>query len=245
MSRIFISHSSANNAEAIALRDWMIVEGWSDLFLDLDPDRGIAAGERWERALNEAARRCEAVLPRRNSWAEVSLVHQRADVRAPSQQASFRRPDPGRFDSCCSPARRHQHVATRQSRYGARPPAISRRAANHRRGGARNLFIRRSHTPKGQLQRAGLHASYFKWPPEHDPKRAPYRGLRPLEAEDAGILFGREAPIVEVIGRLRGLTEAAAPRLMVILGASGRKVQLSARRSLPGLPTRRRSFHCR
>ncbi|MEQ1731907.1 MAG: toll/interleukin-1 receptor domain-containing protein, partial [Vicinamibacterales bacterium] len=62
MSRIFISHSSANNAEAIALRDWLVSEGWSDLFLDLDPDRGIAAGERWERALNEAARRCEAVI---------------------------------------------------------------------------------------------------------------------------------------------------------------------------------------
>ena len=62
MSRIFISHSSSNNAEAIALRDWLVAEGWSELFLDLDPDRGIAAGERWERALNEAARRCEAVV---------------------------------------------------------------------------------------------------------------------------------------------------------------------------------------
>ena len=51
MARIFLSHSSANNAEAIALRDWLVAEGWSDLFLDLDPDRGIAAGERWERAL--------------------------------------------------------------------------------------------------------------------------------------------------------------------------------------------------
>ena len=27
-----------------------------------------------------------------------------------------------------------------------------------------------------------------------DPNRPPYRGLRPLEAEDAGIFFGREAP---------------------------------------------------
>ncbi len=36
--------------------------GWDDLFLDLEPERGIAAGERWERALNEAAMRCEAVL---------------------------------------------------------------------------------------------------------------------------------------------------------------------------------------
>src|SRR6516165_528436 len=62
VSRIFISHSSTDNAPAIALRDWLVGEGWDDLFLDLDPERGIVAGERWERALNDAARRCEAVL---------------------------------------------------------------------------------------------------------------------------------------------------------------------------------------
>ena len=63
MSRIFLSHSSANNAEAVALRDWLEREGWKDeIFLDLDPNRGIAAGERWERRLNETANRCEVVL---------------------------------------------------------------------------------------------------------------------------------------------------------------------------------------
>jgi hypothetical protein len=62
MSRIFPSHASANNSEAVALRDWLAREGFDDVFLDVDPDRGIAAGERWERALNEAATRCEAVL---------------------------------------------------------------------------------------------------------------------------------------------------------------------------------------
>jgi hypothetical protein len=41
VSRIFISHSSANNAEAIALRDWMRSQGWEDIFLDLDPERGF------------------------------------------------------------------------------------------------------------------------------------------------------------------------------------------------------------
>ena len=46
-------------------------------------------------------------------------------------------------------------------------------------------------------------------------------GFRPLEAEDAGIFFGRGAPIVEALDRLRGLREAASPRLFVILGASG------------------------
>src|ERR1700736_5640878 len=63
MSRIFLSHSSTNNAEAVALRDWLADNGWKDeVFLDLDPQRGIAAGERWERALHEGASRCEAVL---------------------------------------------------------------------------------------------------------------------------------------------------------------------------------------
>jgi hypothetical protein len=71
------------------------------------------------------------------------------------------------------------------------------------------------------LQRAGLDSRFFLWPPENDPERPPYRGLRPLEAEDAGIFFGRDAAIVEALDRLRGLRNAAAPRLLVVLGASG------------------------
>jgi len=46
MARIFLSHSSRYNAEAVALGAWLAAEGWDDLFLDLDPTRGIAAGER-------------------------------------------------------------------------------------------------------------------------------------------------------------------------------------------------------
>ena len=42
MSRIFLSHSSANNDQAVALYDWLQREGWKDeVFLDLDPIRGI------------------------------------------------------------------------------------------------------------------------------------------------------------------------------------------------------------
>jgi TIR domain len=62
MSRIFLSHSSTNNFEAIALRDWLASEGWQDVFLDLDPERGIAAGQSWERALHAAATSGEAII---------------------------------------------------------------------------------------------------------------------------------------------------------------------------------------
>ena len=62
MSRIFISHSSANNAIALALASWLEANGWSDYFLDIDDTRGIAPGERWMAALAGAVDRCEAVI---------------------------------------------------------------------------------------------------------------------------------------------------------------------------------------
>jgi len=62
MSRIFLSHSSQDNDSAVALRDWLSAHGWDDVFLDLDPRRGISAGSRWQRSLNQAALRCEGVL---------------------------------------------------------------------------------------------------------------------------------------------------------------------------------------
>jgi len=46
MARIFISHSSKDNFEAIAFRDWLVSEDWAqdDIFLDL---HRIGASERW------------------------------------------------------------------------------------------------------------------------------------------------------------------------------------------------------
>ena len=62
MPRIFLSHSSVNNGEAIAIRDWMKTRGWDEVFLDLDPERGLKAGERWQQELKRAAEHCEMVV---------------------------------------------------------------------------------------------------------------------------------------------------------------------------------------
>ena len=71
------------------------------------------------------------------------------------------------------------------------------------------------------VEEFGLDGKSFAWPPASDPNRAPYRGLRSLEAEDAGIFFGRDAPTIEALDHLRCLRDAAPPRVLVILGASG------------------------
>ena len=62
MGNIFISHSSQNVDRAKQVFDWLTANGWDDVFLDLDAEHGIAAGQRWKDALQKAAQRCEVVL---------------------------------------------------------------------------------------------------------------------------------------------------------------------------------------
>lgn len=40
--RIFISYSSMDNAPAITLRDWLVGEGWDDLFLETLTQNGAS-----------------------------------------------------------------------------------------------------------------------------------------------------------------------------------------------------------
>ncbi|MDQ3564278.1 MAG: hypothetical protein M3436_09100 [Pseudomonadota bacterium] len=74
---------------------------------------------------------------------------------------------------------------------------------------------------KNGLQKTGISAEHFPWPPQNDPDRAPYRGLKPLEAEDAAIFFGRNAQILHGMETLRDMRRNGIERLLVILGASG------------------------
>lgn len=222
MSRIFISHSSKDNFEAIGLRDWLATQGWEDVFLDLDPERGIVAGERWERALHEAANRCEAVvfLVSANWLASGWCLKEYALARGLNKNLFAVIIDPGKSIADLPPelAGTWQVVDLTGSQELEifRVPLPGSHEEKHVTFSAEGL--RRL---KRGLEKAGLDPRFFAWPPETEHDRAPYRGLKPLEGVDAGIFFGRDAPIVEAIGRLRGLREAAPPRLLVILGASG------------------------
>ena len=65
MSRVFLSHSSRDSRQAVAVKEWLIEQepGLVDeIYLDLDPHTGIRPGERWKEALNKASARCEAVI---------------------------------------------------------------------------------------------------------------------------------------------------------------------------------------
>jgi formylglycine-generating enzyme required for sulfatase activity len=221
VARIFLSHSSENNAQVIALCRWLEQEGWNDIFLDLDPERGIKAGERWEDALRDAADRCEVVLFFvSHAWLTSEWCRDEFRLARHLRKRLF--------------GILIEDIAT-----GDLPQMLTRewQVVNIAPVGDTKAFsvtLPRTGEPvqiafsveglrrlRLGLFSAGLNAGYFSWPPQNDPDRPPYRGLLPFEAEDAGIFVGREGPIIEAIDALRGLRGSAPPRLLVILGASG------------------------
>jgi len=222
MSRIFLSHSSKDNLPAIALRDWLRAEGWDDVFLDLDPKRGLVAGERWERGLHEAAGRCEAVVFLvSDPWlASDWCLKEYGLARGLNKKLFAVLIDPDKtvadLPGTLTGTWQVVDLARRQDMQIFRvadPDSHEEQHVAFSREGLRRL--------KSGLEKAGLDPKYFAWPPANDPDRPPYRGLQPLEAADAGIFFGRDAPIIEFTDALRGMRAGASPRLLVILGASG------------------------
>jgi TIR domain len=223
MSKLFLSHASSNNAEAVAIRDWLREEGWSDVFLDIDPDpeKGISPGERWEGALNQAASRCQAVL----CLVSQAWLDSRWCLNEFNLARRLNKPLFGALIEDIPVAKLPPDLT------GTWQIVDLASGSDHRMF---RVVLPRTHQQqhvtfsseglgrlRGGLAKSGIEPKFFAWPPPHDPHRAPYRGLKPLEAEDAGIFFGREGPIVEALDALRGLRDAAGSRLFVILGASG------------------------
>ena len=184
MSRIFLSHSTANNADAVALRDWLMQQGWDDVFLDLDPKRGIAVGENWGRRLSEAENRCEAVL----------FLVSRAWIASSSCRKEL--------SAALRLNKRLFGLLIEPLAIAELPPELSGnwQVTDLISGQDRACF--RVKLPRTQqvvdvslsqeglrrlragLVKAGLDPRFFAWPPTNDRERPPYRGLRPLEAED-------------------------------------------------------------
>jgi hypothetical protein len=221
MSRIFLSHSSSNNAQALAVAAWLEQQGWSDYFLDIDEDRGIAPGERWMAALTGAVDRCEAVIflvspAWRNSkycfaeFFEAKKLGKRifGVIVEPIALADLPEQMTAEWQVCDL-----THAGDPVPFNVARAPMVPPSEVTFPRAGLEALG-------RG-LRKAGLDASTFVWPPEGDPERSPYPGLRALEEADAAVFFGREASIVRAIDQIRLVRERRVEHLFVLLGASG------------------------
>ena len=193
MGTIFISHSSRDNDRAIATKQWLAENGWDDVFLDLDPKRGIVAGQRWKEALQQAAHRCEVVLALVSTeWLASGWCKAEVDAaRLMGKQIiiALIGIDKGQVPIDLSD---EQWVDLDRD-----PDAWTRL--------------------KEGLTRVGLDPSSFPF----EPGRRPYPGFAFLEEKDAAIFFGRDAQIVRGLDKIRGLVRTGVDRMLVILGASG------------------------
>lgn len=202
MGVLFISHSGRDNDAAIRVRDWLRAHGWGEVFLDLDPERGLAPGHSWQQELKQAGERCSGVLILLSPNWVVSRWCQ-TEFLVADQLGKHIFPifvAPTSFDDLPLELKAKFQIVD-LSEPGKETEGFERLAIG--------------------LKRAGLDPASFEWPPHGDPQRAIYRGLQSLEEKDAAIFFGRDSHITKALDALRRMRDGAPERMLAILGASG------------------------
>ncbi len=216
MSRIFLSHASADSREAFALKAWLIEadSGLADeIFLDLDRHTGIPAGVRWKEALRRANDRCEAVVCLlSDNWDashECKVEYRNAeDLNKPIFVV--------RLEPLTS-----QDITSEWQRcdlFGVGPKTSISVDGDPRPVEFLTEGLLRL---RDGLRAAGIGADTFAWPPADEPDRAPYRGWQPLHEVDAAVYFGRDVQIGRALSVIRELRNADGGHLFVVLGPSG------------------------
>ena len=217
MPRLFISHSSQDNAVALAFRKWLVANGWAetDVFIDL---HDLRAGARWRAELRKANTACEAVL----------LLASPEALDSPECQEELeaaRYPRKGDY-----PGHRPRSHGQRSAliRYRTRKSrswtcAVRQRSAYRsiqRRATRTKLQRRRAGFDQSPARRSRHFARQLPWTPK-DKSQGPYPGLAAFAEEDAGIFFGREPDIAAGLAKLRLMRKRRTSRLLVIQAASG------------------------
>lgn len=194
MGGIFISHSSKNNAEAERVRGWLEQQGWgrSQVFLDV---LELKSGDEWRKVLDAMADKEAVIVCLSDEWL---LSHE--CVREFTQAQERGKPI---FPLFVKPVTK------------TLPRFIT------------DLQIGDITTDDGftklrdQLLAKRVMPQTFPWPPKGEPDRVVYRGLQPLDVQDAAIFFGRDADITRGLDQLRRMRGGAPQRVLAILGASG------------------------
>ncbi|MBV9089785.1 MAG: TIR domain-containing protein [Mycobacteriaceae bacterium] len=216
MPRIFLSHSSRDNRQAIGLRQWLIDQDpqlADEIFLDLNRDTGIRSGVRWKDALRQASARCEAVICLLSPNWEVS-----AECRTEFRFAEYlnKRIFSARIAALTGddPTREWQQIDL----FGDGPTT----EVDIDDGRGPVIFLTEGlHRLRDGIAAAGIGAESFRWPPATDPRRAPYRGWEPLQDVDAAVFFGRDAQMLRGLDALRGMRRSGLETMFVVLGPSG------------------------
>jgi WD40 repeat protein len=189
---LFVSHAGADRATAEWVGGRLRAAGFAAVFVDVDPEDGIAPGQHWEQELYSRLRQCDGVVFLASShsvasawcFAEVTLAR------------SLGRP-----------------VFPVLLERGARLPLLD---------DVQSVPLGSDGSGLGRLvaglRAAGLDpGASFAW----DGLRSPYPGLAPFTAADAAVFFGRTAEIEQLLQLLQPTLQRGPSRFVGIVGPSG------------------------
>ncbi len=165
-----------------------------NIFLDTDPRDGISPGSEWQRALFQELRMCDAVVFL-NSLASQASMWCQTELAVAGELGK------GTYSlDLAQGIGPHPLIGARQGIVLGSTLEVST---------ARLI---------AQLRRDGLaERSAARW----QRNRPPYPGLAAMDIDDAGVFFGREAEVRNLISRVDGRLGQRDGDLVVVIGPSG------------------------
>jgi WD40 repeat protein len=193
LARIFISHSSQDNATAAELKVWLNARGFEHIFLDFDESGGIQPGAAWEKTLYREIERAQAVIV-------VVTEHWMASKWCFAEFCQARALGKAIFPLIVGP--------TGESIVGADLQSID--LVSDREGGMQRL--------NSALLRIALQS-----PEAFELPRSviPFPGLTAFGEDHAAVFFGRDSEITKLFEKLRHRRTTGGNNIFLVLGASG------------------------
>jgi WD40 repeat protein len=193
VARIFVSHSSHDNAAAADVRAWLVERGFPAPFLDYHPETGIPAGHNWEQEIYRQIKRCGAVV-------YLGSVKAGESKWCFAELALARSLDKPIFALHIEPDAKQPIVDDSQW-----TDFVAGKAEGFRR------------LARGMQESGFAPAAAVVW----DARRSPYPGLAAFEAEDEAVFFGREAEVETLFARVNDSHLDGTERFIPVVGASG------------------------
>jgi WD40 repeat protein len=194
MSAIFISHSSKDRDRAVTLHRKLLERGYESVFLDVDRDDGVVAGEKWEEVLYHKLRACQVMVALvtdawwRSHWCFAELSHAREKGKTIIGLMAQLNIDTGVL--------RDTQVI----------PYVDESSDTDER-----LYVALNEVLDGR--------GYFR----ADESRPPYPGLNCFEEQDAAVFCGRDGEVRALLERLTAMRRDRDPgrRTLLVIGPSG------------------------
>ncbi|MBM5817209.1 MAG: TIR domain-containing protein [Cyanobacteria bacterium K_Offshore_surface_m2_239] len=195
MARVFLSHSSRDDTAARRMKQWLLDQGFEAPFLDFDKHSGIPPGANWEQVLYRELNASQAVLLLLSAQWQAS-------------KWCF-----AEFTQARALGKPVLPVVVGPLAPDGAPVAADLQMVDLLTDTEDNLERLRDQLAELALTAQGG----MPW----DGRRPPYPGLAALEQDDAGMYFGREPEIRQVVERLTARRSLGGSAFLVVLGASG------------------------